>query len=282
MLDWFPENISNLGDGVDHLFYVIYYLTVAIFFLVNAVYIWFIIQYRRKKKRERAHYYHGNNVLELTWTALPLALFVFLGFYSDGVWQRLKYAEHTPNPDFTVEVMGQTYMWHFRYPGSDGVFGHREQRFISATNPFGIDPSDANGRDDYTTINQLHLPINKNVLIRMSSMDVIHSFFVPNMRIKQDALPGQWVNVWFDGRKTGTYEIACAELCGSGHYLMRAELTLHGQQDFDTWIDEQYKAIAAARATTAQTPAAVPETPAQTPAAAPAATAPATPSEARM
>jgi cytochrome c oxidase subunit II len=164
-------------------------------------------------------------------------------------------------------VMAQQFMWHFRYPGSDGVFGHREAKFMSPTNPFGIDPSDPNGRDDYTCINQLHLPINKTVLVRVSAMDVIHSFFVPNMRIKQDAVPGQWVDVWFNGRKTGEYEIACAELCGSGHYLMRAVLTYHAQQDFDAWIDQQYGAATAARAdTTTATTAAASSAPSPVPA----------------
>ena len=248
MLDWLPENISTFGEGVDHLFALIYYISVAIFVLVNAVYIVFIFKYRRRRKSDRAYHYHGSNLLELTWTALPFALFLFLAFYSDGVWREIKYDSHAPNPDYTVEVMGQTYMWHFRYPGSDGIFGHREQQYISPTNPFGIDAADPNGKDDMVTINRLTLPINRNVLVRLSSMDVIHSFFLPNLRVKQDAIPGQWVNVWFNGGKTGEYEIACAELCGSGHYLMRAELDFMPQSKFDAWMDGENSRIAAAAA----------------------------------
>ena len=248
MLDWLPENVSAFGDGVDHLFHLIYYISVAIFVLVNAVYVLFIIRYRRKRKGDRAYHYHGNNLLELTWTALPFALFLFLAFYSDGIWADIKYADHTPNPDYTVEVMGQTYMWHFRYPGSDGIFGRRNVKFMSTTNPFGVDPDDPSGKDDLLTINQLHLPVNKTILVHLSSMDVIHSLFLPNMRVKQDAVPGQWVDVWFNVRKTGKYEIACAELCGSGHYLMRGEMTVQAQKDFDAWIDQQYGAVRASLA----------------------------------
>ena len=260
MLTWLPENISTFGNGVDHLFSLIYYITLAIFVLVNAVYVVFIIRYRRRRKGDKAFHYHGNNTLELAWTALPFALFAFLAFYSDGIWRDIKYSSHTPNPDYIVEVMGQTYMWHVRYPGSDGVLGHRDPALVAATNPFGIDPADPNGTDDYVAINQMHFPINKNVLVRLSSMDVIHSFFVPNLRIKQDAVPGQWVDVWFNGRKTGEYEIACAELCGSGHYLMRGVMTFQGQTDFDAWIDQQYlnAANAAAQKTAQALPASAP------------------------
>ena len=248
MLDWLPENISTFGEGVDHLFAIIYYITVGIFVLVNAVYIVFIIRYRRRKKSDRAYHHHGNNMLEFAWTALPFALFLFLAFYSDIIWRDIRYASHTPNPDLVVEVMGQTFMWHFRYPGSDGIFGHREQQYISPTNPFGIDAADPNGRDDMVTINRLTIPVNKTVLVKLSSMDVIHSFFLPNMRVKQDAIPGQWVNVWFNGSKTGEYEIACAELCGSGHYLMRGVLELMPQSAYDAWIDGEYTRMAAANA----------------------------------
>lgn len=248
MLDWLPENISTFGEGIDYLFYLIYYITVAIFVLVYAVYITFVIRYRRRKKTARAYHYHGNNLLEFTWTALPFVLFAFLALYSDIIWREVKYESHKPNPDMEIEVMGQTFMWHFRYPGSDGIFGRKDQMLISTTNPFGLDPSDPNGKDDLIMLNQMHIPINKTVLVRGSSMDVIHSFFVPNMRVKQDFVPGGWYSTWFNARKTGAYEIACAELCGRGHYLMRATLTVHSQEEFDTWIDQQYENVKAAAA----------------------------------
>jgi cytochrome c oxidase subunit II len=251
MLNWLPENISTLGVGIDHLFSLIYGITVAIFVIVNTIFVIFIVKYRRRKRSEKAYYHHGNNTLEFAWTALPFALFLFLALYSDQLWKDMRYGSHAPKPDVTVEVIAQQFMWHFRYPGSDGIFGHREAKFISPTNPFGVDPADPNGRDDYTAINQLHLPINKNVLVRLSAIDVIHSFFVPNMRIKQDAVPGQWVDVWFNGRKTGEYEIACAELCGRGHYLMRAVLTYQSQQEYDAWLDQQYASASAPSATAA-------------------------------
>jgi len=246
MLDWLPENVSVFGEGVDHLFRLIYYITAGIFVLVNAIYIVFIIRYRRKRKGEKAYHFHGSNRLELIWTALPFGLFLFLAFYSDGIWKDIRYAERTPNPDLVIEVMAQTYVWHIRYPGSDGVFGARDIRFISSTNPFGIDPDDPRGEDDLVLINSMHVPINRTVLVRLSSMDVIHSFFLPNMRIKQDAVPGQWVDVWFNSRKTGEYEIACAELCGSGHYMMRGVLNVYSQADYDAWKDEQYTNMRAA------------------------------------
>ncbi len=127
---------------------------------------------------------------------------------------------------------------------------------MEASNPFGIDKYDPAGYDDFVTMNQLHFPINKNVVVNLSTMDVIHSFFLPNFRVKQDALPGQWIKVWFNGFKTGKYELACAELCGSGHYGMRGEVFMQSQQDYNKWLDEQYSAI---KANLAAKPPVIPE-----------------------
>jgi cytochrome c oxidase subunit 2 len=113
---------------------------------------------------------------------------------------------------------------------------------MSKMNLFGIDSNDVNGKDDIIIENaQLHLPINKNIVVNLSTADVLHSFFLPNFRVKQDALPGKWIKVWFNGTKAGKYEIACAELCGSNHYAMRGEIFMYGQQDYDKWLDGKNK-----------------------------------------
>jgi cytochrome c oxidase subunit 2 len=249
MLTFFPENVSTFGGELDSLFAMIYYASVAIFFLTYAILIAFIIMYRHQEGR-KAYYYHGNNLMEFTWTLLPTFLFAGIGLWSDSAWTNSKYAYRVPNPDVTIDVLGYQsgFGWQFRYPGPDGIFGNKDRNQISSANPFGIDSNDANGKDDLVIISpggtrpvEVHLPINKNILVNLSSNDVLHSFFLPNFRVKQDAVPGQWIKVWFNGTKAGTYEIACAELCGSGHYNMRGVLVMDSQEKYDEWLDQQYK-----------------------------------------
>lgn len=244
MLEYLPTPASTIAPDHDHLFGLVYYISVLIFLVVNFVFVYFLFKYRSTKS-PRGINYHGNNVLEFTWTLLPTILFAGLGFYSDDLWHRMKYKTRVPNPDVEIDVLGQAYMWHFRYPGADGILGKRAAKFIEPTNVFGIDPNDPNGKDDIVLSNKFHLPVGKNVVVHLSSVDVLHSYFLPNFRVKQDAVPGMWVDVWFNGTRTGEFELACAELCGSGHYSMRGVLMMDSQQDYEKWMNEQIKNKAA-------------------------------------
>jgi cytochrome c oxidase subunit 2 len=249
MLTFFPENVSTFGEQLDSLFAVIYWFSVIIFFLTYGLLFAFLIMYRYREDR-RAYYYHGNNLMEFTWTLLPTIFFAGIGIWSDEAWTKSKSAHRVPKPDVEIDVLGYQagFGWMFRYPGPDGKFGRKVRNQITTNNPFGIDSTDTFGKDDFVIISpggsrpvQAHLPINKNILVNLSSNDVLHSFFLPNFRVKQDALPGQWIKVWFNGTKAGNYEIACAELCGSGHYNMRGLLVMDSQEDYNKWLDEQYK-----------------------------------------
>lgn len=244
MLTFFPEGVSTYSQQLDEMFAVIYWLSVAIFFLTYSLLIAFVIKYRFNPNR-KAYHFHGSNALEFTWTLLPSIVFVLIGLWSEDMWTRTKSEWRVPHPDVKVEVMAYQFGWNVRYPGPDGVFGKKDRSQMAATNPFGIDKNDPAGFDDFVTINQLHFPINKNVVVDLSTMDVIHSFFLPHFRVKQDALPGQWIKVWFNGFKTGKYELACAELCGSGHYSMRGEVFMQSEEEYNKWLDEQYNAIRA-------------------------------------
>ncbi len=241
MLEYLPYGASTIAPGHDKLFALLYYLSVLIFTLVNVVFLYFVIRYRHKPGR-KAYYYHGNNLLEFTWTLLPTILFAGLGLYSDDMWRQMKYASRLPNPDVEIDVVGQAFAWSARYPGADGILGRRHDKFRTANNLFGIDPSDPNGKDDITMTGEFNLPVNKNVVVHLSAVDVLHSFFLPNFRVKQDAVPGSWISVWFNGTRAGKFELACAELCGSGHYNMRAVLNMQSEADFNKWMDEKNKA----------------------------------------
>ena len=133
-------------------------------------------------------------------------------------------------------MVGEQFAWNMQYPGRDGKFGRTDIRLVSADNPLGLDRADPNAKDDITTINQLNIPVGRPILVHLTSKDVIHSFGLYEMRIKQDAIPGMEIPVWFVPTRAGDYEITCSQLCGLGHYRMRGFITVQSQSDFDKWL----------------------------------------------
>ena len=212
---WLPEGITTTSPLIDQVFYLVLGITGVVFVLVQATLLLFLIRYRRRPGR-RAAYIHGNHLVELIWTIIPAAILVFLSLRSQRVWSQVR---GTPPPaDLEIEITGEQFAWNVRYAGADGVL---------------------NTADDITTINQLHLPVQQTVLFRIKSKDVIHSFFVPQFRMKQDAVPGLTSRLWVKPMKAGQYEIACAELCGLGHYRMRGFLVIESPEAFQGWLAEQ-------------------------------------------
>lgn len=216
MLRWLPENVSTYGGEIDFLFYVIYYITAAAFFLVVAAMVAFLIMYRHREGR-RATYMHGNTTMELTWTIITTLIFVVLAFMSRPIWGKVK--QQVPPSNIQVRVTGKQFNWEILYPGPDGKF---------------------ETADDLQVDNELHVPVNRVVQVFLTSKDVIHSFFVPNLRFKQDALPGRTIQGWFEATKPGVYEIPCAELCGFGHSGMLGHITVLSAEDYEKWVKEQW------------------------------------------
>jgi len=253
MLNWFPENISTFGHELDNLFAIIYWVSVAIFFITFGVLGYFLVKYRYRRDA-RGYNYHGNNIVEITWTILPTILFAGIGLYSDDIWERTKYSSRLPKADVSILVMGKQFGWQFLYPGADGKFGRNAytdrdncRKRMSSTNPFGIDSTDQASMDDFTSENQFKVPVNANLIFHGSSQDVLHSFFLPHARVKQDVVPGTWMNIWCNLFKAGKYELACAELCGGGHYSMRAEYEVLSKSAYDEWVDKKVAEAIAAR-----------------------------------
>ena len=141
----------------------------------------------------------------------------------------------------SVRVAAEQFAWNVHYPGPDGKFGASDPSRVTADNPLGIDRNDPNAKDDITTINQLNVPINKPVLVHLTSKDVIHSFGVYELRVKQDAVPGMDIPVWFIPSRVGEYEITCSQLCGLGHYRMRGFVNVKSEADFKAFLDEEAK-----------------------------------------
>ncbi len=141
-----------------------------------------------------------------------------------------------------IRVLGEQFAWNFHYPGPDGKFGRIKAELVnSATNPMGLDKEgDPNAVDDIVA-GEMHIPVNRPIICNISSKDVIHSFALPVMRVKQDSIPGMTVPVWFKAIKEGNYEVACAQLCGNNHYSMRALMVIESQAKFDAWMVEKSK-----------------------------------------
>lgn len=231
---WLPPGASVQAVEIDRLFYTTLAVTGIAFVLVHVLLALFVWQGGRV---ERSAYFPEHRTLELTYTLAPAAILVTLISMGAVVWARV----HQPAPAnaLVVEVRAEQFGWLFRYPGADRIFGRYDAPLINArTNPFGLDPEDVAARDDIVT-RELHLVTNRPVHVRLRSKDVIHGFFIPAFRVKQDAVPGMTQNVVFTPTKAGNYDIACAELCGVGHYIMRGRIVVESQQAFDTWLASQ-------------------------------------------
>lgn len=216
MMSWLPENVSTYGGEVDYLFYLIYYITGAVFILVTVAMIAFLVMYRRKEGR-RAIYSHGNTTLEIIWTVVPAIILIVLSFMSQATWAKIK--SYVPPSDLVVQVTAKQFNWEIVYPGPDGKFGTA---------------------DDLNLENQLHVPVGKPVHVILKSKDVIHSFFLPHLRLKQDTVPGRDIVAWFEATKPGQYEMPCAELCGFGHSGMKGWLYVHTPEDYAMWVKEKW------------------------------------------
>jgi cytochrome c oxidase subunit 2 len=199
-------------------------------------FVFVLVRFRRKK--HPAASYHGLRGNWSTWIegGVLLAEVVLLAFFSIPIWSQRVDALPAESASTVVRVVAEQFAWNVHYPGPDRTFGRTDISLVSATNPIGLDRTDPAARDDVTTINELHLPVDRPAIIYLSSKDVVHSFTLPQMRIKQDATPGLVVPVWFTPTMTGDWEIVCSQLCGLGHYRMRGFYAIQTQAAFDDWL----------------------------------------------
>ena len=217
MLGWYTENISTYAKGVDSLFALIYWITVVAFILVMATLIWFLIRYRHRAGH-KAEYIEGSTKLEIIWTTATTVIVFGLALLSFPQWNKIK--SPAENPDYTVQVRGEQFNWYFIYPGPDNEIGTE---------------------DDLEFENQMNVPVDKVIQLYLTSKDVIHSFFIPELRLKQDVLPNRIIDFTkFRAQKIGKYEIPCAELCGFDHARMIGRLNVLSQEDYDSWVAENW------------------------------------------
>lgn len=190
-----------------------------------------------RRGRETPTPKHGHRWLEIGWTVATAALFLTLSLTGSHGWAKIPARSAGTE---TIEVYSHQFAWNFRYSGPDGRFGVTSDKFINdaALNPFGIDPADKAGRDDIVTAS-LRIPVGRDVLLLLHSRDVIHDFFVRELRTKQDIVPGMEIPLGIHVDRPGQYEIACAELCGLGHSQMRSLLIVMEPQAYDKWKQSQ-------------------------------------------
>jgi cytochrome c oxidase subunit 2 len=197
---------------------------------------WAVWKYRDTADQQRATYSHGNNRLEVIWTAVTAIIFISLGIMGQRVWASL-HLHKAPAGSYQVHVVAQQFSWNMHYPGKDNVFGKTDPNLIddSALNYVGLDETDPNAKDD-AVVATLIIPVNRPVELVLRSKDVTHSFFVPQLRFKQDLVPGMNINVHFTANRVGKYELACAELCGMNHYKMKSFMLVLPDNEFNELV----------------------------------------------
>lgn len=260
---WLPKNVASFGGPVDGLFYFILVVTGFFFILTEGILVYNMYKFSGPEAG-RPQYIHGNHRLEMLWTAVPAVILVLLGVLQIRAWENIKYQSRMPDPDQVFEVSARQFEWRMRYPTSDEM-----TRLATAWGSEKKEPASAKQwsrephSDDIHVVNEIHTWTDAKVRLYLSTRDVLHSFYLPNLRLKQDALPGKVIPVWFQATQYNTlfdpavkgwvdgydpdsnqkgqpqqmWDLACAELCGWGHYKMRGRLFVHkDKEDFLKWL----------------------------------------------
>lgn len=251
-----PSASSVHGKETDFWFWFGMAVVTASFVIVNSVLFYFPLKYRYNKNR-KAHFYPHNNTLEIVWTLIPAVIMAGLVFTGLRVWNKVM--SDAPKDAEIVEIMGKQFGWQVRYGGvENNKLGNYNYKLIddAAGNEFGIDFTDENSFDDFTNSSELHIPKGKPVLLKIRARDVLHSVFIPHMRVKMDAVPGMPTKFWFIADKSTAdmqaelgnpnfkYEIACTEVCGRSHFAMKLILVVDEPADYEKWKKEQKSLLA--------------------------------------
>lgn len=244
MTDWFahkllgmPELDASTGKPIDDLIVYVHWLMLVL--LVGWTIYFFYALWRFNAKRNPRADYDGSKSHLPKYTEIGVVVVEAILLCGIAVPLWAKNVEHFPKPEDStvIEIMAQQFAWNVLYPGPDGKFGRQDMRLISNDNVFGLDPADPVGKKDVQVLNEIHVVVNKPVLVYLSSKDVIHSFKLVAMRMTQDAIPGLRIPFTFTPTKIGRYQVECAQLCGNGHAAMAGGFVIvESQDDFNTWL----------------------------------------------
>ena len=235
---WLPVGASAATAWIDRQFTLTYIIMGFVFLAAQLSLGYIVWKYKESAKSPPVSYSHGNTKLEILWTALTTILFVGLNLMGSSVWASQRF-DPPEQGAVQVEATGMQFAWYFRYPGADGTYAKTKLSLVDPSSggeaAVGLDTTDPSAKDDVIT-GTMYLPVNREVDLSLRSVDVIHDLFVPQLRFKQDAVPGLNIHMHFKPTAIGEYEIACAELCGLGHYKMHGMVHVVSQEDFDKWL----------------------------------------------
>jgi cytochrome c oxidase subunit II len=237
-----PPDYSAHGPAIDNLIVFVHWLMLILFVFWGAYFLF--VLYRFRASRHPKASYRGMESHWSTWTEAGVAVveIVLLVAFSIPLWSRWATRPSVEVNPAQVRIVAEQFAWNAHYAGPDGIFGRSDPKLVTSNNPVGLDMTDPHARDDVVSINNLHLEVNRPAIIHITSKDVIHSFKLPVMRVEQDAIPGMDVPIHFTPVRTNNgerWEIACAQLCGLGHYRMRGQIFIDSKQDFAKWLASQ-------------------------------------------
>jgi len=256
-----PVQASTHAGEIDQMIVLVHWLMLILFVGWGAFFVYVLFRFRKSANPRASYTGAKGKISKGLEVAIAVIEIILLVFYAIPAWAKRVKAFPTENEALVVRVVGEQFAWNVHYHGPDGKFGRTDPKLVAADNPLGLDRTDPDAKDDVTTINQLNLPVDRPVLVHLSSKDVIHSFGLYEMRVKQDAVPGLQMPVWFIPNRIGAYEITCSQLCGLGHFRMRGFVTVQSQADFQKWFDDQERELRPAAAPARPAAATPPATP---------------------
>jgi cytochrome c oxidase subunit II len=233
-----PPNASEHGYQIDHIIEFCHWFMGALFIGWSAYFIYVLLRFRKGRHPVADHEGVKSGISTHLEFSVVLIEAVLLIAFAVPLWAKRVNEFPSTKDAILVHVIGQQFNWNFHLPGPDGQFGRRELDLVSNSNPLGLDSNDPASKDDLVVLGELHVPVNRSVIMELSSKDVVHNFALPHMRMAQDAIPGQIIPMWFKPVKTGTYEVICGQLCGLGHYSMKGSLVVDSAADYQTWLKE--------------------------------------------
>ncbi|MEY2492639.1 MAG: cytochrome c oxidase subunit [Verrucomicrobiota bacterium] len=234
-----PPNASEHGYQIDHILEFCHWFMAALFVGWSAFFIYVLIRFRRGRNPVASHEGVTSGISTHLEFAVVLIEAVLLVGFAVPLWAKRVNQFPETRDAILVHAIGQQFNWNFHLPGPDGTFGKRNPDLVTNSNPLGLDPNDPAAKDDIVVLGELHVPVNRPVIIELSSKDVIHNFALVSMRIAQDAIPGSIIPMWFKPVKAGTYEVICGQLCGLGHYGMKGTLVVDTPEDYQAWLKER-------------------------------------------
>lgn len=238
-----PRDISTDGAGIDHLFYTLHYFMLALFIGWGIYLVYCLIKFRERPGHVAdvsVKHFSLPKYLEFGIVIFEASLLIF---FSYPIWAKVKRDFPNENDALVVHVVAEQFAWNVHYPGKDGIFGKGDISLMDGTNPLGLNREEADAKDDIVSPNNLVVPVGKPVIVHLRSKDVIHSFFLLEARVKQDAIPGMEIPLWFNTQEAGNFEISCAQLCGVGHAKMRGFFKVLPQEEYDKWLAEEQAAV---------------------------------------